>query len=96
MAALTPSCWFQDCGAPTDMYDEFVEGKGVDKDSQAYDSGDDAAEVAGWLTGISGLVKTLMKKLVKKGEKKAAKEAEVPSPSCTKCFQGGRLREGTV
>ncbi|KUN70147.1 hypothetical protein AQJ46_17395 [Streptomyces canus] len=71
MAELTPSCWFQDRGAPTDMFDEFVEGKGVDKDSQAYDSGDDAAEVAGWLTGIGGLAKTLMKKLVKKGEKKA-------------------------
>ncbi|MEU0204784.1 polymorphic toxin-type HINT domain-containing protein [Streptomyces canus] len=88
MAELTPSCWFQDCGAPTDMYDEFVEGKGVDKDSQAYDSGDDAAEVAGWLN-VGGLARSLMKKLVKKGEKKAAKEAEAPSPSCTKCFLAG-------
>nr|WP_239149472.1 polymorphic toxin-type HINT domain-containing protein [Streptomyces sp. SID12501] len=87
MAELTPSCWFQDCGAPTDAYDDFVEGKGVDEDSQAYDTGDDVAEVAS-MFNLPGLLKSLSKKLLKNTSKKAAKDADVPKPGC-KCFLAG-------
>ncbi|MFF3381153.1 polymorphic toxin-type HINT domain-containing protein [Streptomyces sp. NPDC002680] len=87
LAELTPSCWFQDCGAPTDAYDDFVEGKGVDKDSQAYDTGDDVAEVAG-LFSLPGLLKSLSKKLLKDTSKKTAKDADIPKPGC-KCFLAG-------
>ncbi|MEU1039084.1 hypothetical protein [Streptomyces sp. NPDC005907] len=38
------------------MYDDFVAKHGVDKDSQAFDAGDDAAETAGWLSGVAGIV----------------------------------------
>lgn len=88
LAELTPACWFQDCGAPTDAYDEFVEGKGVDEDSQAYDVGEDLVGVAGMIN-ISGWVKFLSKKLAKETSKKAAKEADAPKTGCTQCFLAG-------
>lgn len=98
LAELTPACWFQDCGAPTDAYDDFVEGKGVDEDSQAYDAGEDVVGVAGMLN-ISGWLKLLSKKLVKETSQKAAKEADAPNPGCTQCFLAGtdvRMADGST
>ncbi|MPY62785.1 polymorphic toxin-type HINT domain-containing protein [Streptomyces spongiae] len=89
MSELAPGCWFEDCSGATDWYDNFVEKHGVDTDSKMFDSGDDAAEVAGMATGVGGLVKTLAKKLVKNSGKKAAKEVEAPKTGCTKCFLAG-------
>ncbi|GAB2873290.1 RHS repeat-associated core domain-containing protein [Streptomyces deserti] len=90
LSEFSPGCWFEDCSGATDMYDDFVEGKGVDKDSQAYDAGDDAAEAAGWLSGVGGLFKTLAKKLLKdKGKKEAKDQAEELATNCTKCFLAG-------
>lgn len=88
MAEFSPGCWFEDCGGGTDMYDDFVEGKGVDEDSQAYDAGDDTAEVAAWLSGVGGIFKSIAKKLVKNSGKKTAKDAEAPKSKC-KCFLAG-------
>ncbi|MFG2552990.1 polymorphic toxin-type HINT domain-containing protein [Streptomyces sp. NPDC048581] len=90
---LSPGCWFEDCGGATDMYDDFVEGKGVDEDSQAYDAGDDTAEVAG-LFNLGGWIKALTKKLLKDTTKKTTKDVEAPDskpsskPNC-KCFLAG-------
>ncbi|MFF6979569.1 polymorphic toxin-type HINT domain-containing protein [Streptomyces sp. NPDC008343] len=89
MSELSPGCWFEDCSGATDMYDEFVEGKGVEKDSQAYDAGDDAVEAAGWLSGVGGLFRTLAKKLLKDKAKKEATDVEAPKTNCTKCFLAG-------
>jgi RHS repeat-associated protein len=89
LSEFSPGCWFEDCSGITDMYDDFVEGKGVDKNSQAYDAGDDAAEAMGWLSGAGGLFKSLAKKLLKNNGKKAAKEVEAPKPGCTRCFLAG-------
>jgi hypothetical protein len=89
MAELSPGCWFEDCSGGTDMYDNFVEKHGVDKDSQAFDAGDDVAEVAGWLNGLGWHLQVAAKKLLKNSRKKEAKDAEVPKPSCTKCFLAG-------
>ncbi|MFD2691347.1 polymorphic toxin-type HINT domain-containing protein [Streptomyces phyllanthi] len=94
MSELAPGCWFEDCSGATDMYDDFVEGKGVDEDSQAYDAGDDAAEAAGWLTGVGGIFKSIAKRFLKNSGKKTAKDAEAPDskpeskPRC-KCFLAG-------
>ncbi|MFF8401560.1 RHS repeat-associated core domain-containing protein [Streptomyces sp. NPDC015684] len=75
----SPICWFEDCSGATDQYDHFVEKKGVDKNSQAFDAGDDAAEAAGLVGGFAGLFRTLAKKLLKgaakEGAEKGAKEA---------------------
>ncbi|MEV6591637.1 polymorphic toxin-type HINT domain-containing protein [Streptomyces acidicola] len=89
MAELSPGCWFEDCSGGTDLYDNFVEKHGADTGSKMFDSGDDAAEVAGLATGVGGLFKALAKKLVKNSGKKAAKEVEAPKPGCTKCFLAG-------
>ncbi|WNZ10970.1 polymorphic toxin-type HINT domain-containing protein [Streptomyces sp. 11x1] len=99
MSEFSPGCWFEDCSGATDMYDDFVEGKGVDEDSQAYDAGDDTAEVAGWLSGIGGVFKSLAKKLVKNTSKKSAKDVEAPKPDCTQCFLAGtgvRMADGST
>ncbi|MDQ0950330.1 RHS repeat-associated protein [Streptomyces phaeochromogenes] len=98
MAEVSPGCWFEDCSGGTDMYDDFVGGKGVDKDSQAFDAGDDVAEVAGWLN-VGGWIKSLSKKLLKNSSKKAAKDAEAPNPKCTRCFLAGtdiRMADGST
>ncbi|QYX79530.1 hypothetical protein K1J60_26135 [Streptomyces akebiae] len=89
MSNFSPVCWFEDCSGGTDMYDDFVEKHGVDTDSQAFDSGDKAAEAAGFATGGIGFLRSLAKKLFKTTSKKAPK-GDVPQvKAATRIKDGG-------
>ncbi|WP_405568893.1 polymorphic toxin type 30 domain-containing protein [Streptomyces phaeochromogenes] len=88
MSNFSPWCWIEDCSGGTDQYDNFVEKHGVDTDSQAFDAGDNAAEVAGFFGGGIGFFKSLAKKLFKNGAKKAPKGTP-PVKTATRIKGGG-------
>ncbi|SEP85722.1 polymorphic toxin-type HINT domain-containing protein [Streptomyces radiopugnans] len=83
---FSPWCWIEDCSGATEMYDEFAEDMGVDLDSRAADSGEKAAEVASYATGIAGLARAVVKHVVKKVGKK---ESRPGTPNGCKCFLAG-------
>lgn len=102
---ISPSCWIPgvDCGAPVDAYDDFVTKKGVNDDTKMWDSGDTAAQVAGFFS-LAGAVRTLGKKLLQAGVEKAAergtkKAVERGVKTCTQCFLAGTdvlMSDGTT
>lgn len=65
----SPVCWFEDCTGAADAYEEFVESKGVDTDSELYADTQTALDIYSFF-GVGGAVKTLGTKLLKKVAKK--------------------------
>ncbi len=68
-----PWCWFgADCGV-SGHYEELVESKGVDTDSQAYEDTRDAADAVSAVAGIFGSAKALAKRALRGAVKSACK-----------------------
>ncbi|MBT2441830.1 hypothetical protein J7E93_17275 [Streptomyces sp. ISL-36] len=76
MTNFSPVCWIEDCSGGTKQYDDFVTEKGLDKNTKAWDAGNAAAEIAGWLSFASAL-RSFAKKLLKGA---ASPKASVPAP----------------
>ncbi|WP_443068338.1 polymorphic toxin-type HINT domain-containing protein [Streptomyces sp. NBC_01358] len=96
--AAVPWCSLtsEGCTPNRDDFDRLVKEHGLKKDNKAYDAGDGAAEVGGFIAGLVGLARHLAEKLIKSGAQKGAKKA---ATECTKCFLAGtdvEMADGTT